>query len=209
MATSFAPVLLRLFDDLGELLAGGTVTTYEAGTVTPLATYQDLAGATPNTNPVVLNSGGSATIRVTNGVAYKFLVKDADGNTVYTEDNIIVGEAEEAADTDYEVVLSYAGTPGAQGWMGGVELKRSVTFPVDFDGSGGSVVTSPASTFDIDVQKNGVSAGTVSISTAGAFTFTTVGGATVACVNGDTLDFYGPSSVGTAENFKITLVGDL
>jgi hypothetical protein len=67
MATSFFDPLLRLFDEQGELLAGASVYTYEAGTTTPKASYQDLAGATPNTNPVVLDAGGSATIRLTNG----------------------------------------------------------------------------------------------------------------------------------------------
>jgi hypothetical protein len=209
MATSFAPQLLRLFDSLGVLLNGGFVYTYAAGTDTPLVTYQDLEGMVANTNPVELDSGGSATIRVTNGVAYKFIVKDADLNVIYTEDDIIVGEAPTTTDDDYEVILTYAGTPSAQGWMGGEEFRRSVSFGVDFDGSGGSVITNPASAYVISVQKNGAEVGTISISSAGVFTFATTGGATVSFVAGDTIDFYGPDTIGTAANFKATLVGSL
>lgn len=209
MATSFAPQLLRIFDELGELAANGFVYTYEARSSTPLVTYQDLEGAVPNTNPVELDAGASATIRVTNGVAYKFIVKDADLNILYTEDDIIVGEIPETSDDDYEVILTYSGTPGAQGWMGGEEFRRSVDFGVDFDGSGGSVVTNPASTYTISVQKNGVEVGTIAISTAGVFTFDTTGGATVSFISGDTIDFYGPDTVGTAANFKATLLGAL
>ena len=68
MATSLAPILTQLFDDYGEVLAGGFIYTYEAGTDTPLATYTDLAGAVPNANPVELDASGRATVRVTDGV---------------------------------------------------------------------------------------------------------------------------------------------
>jgi len=209
MATSFAPQLLRLFDELGELLANGFVYTYAAGTDTPLVTYQDLDGDVENLNPVELDAGATATIRVTNGVAYKFIVKDADGNTIYTEDDIIVGEVPAEADDDYEVILTYCATPGAQGWMGGEEFRRSVDFAVDFDGAGGSVVTNPASDYVISVKKNGAEVGTITISSVGVFTFDTTGGATVSFVAGDTIDFYAPDTVGTAANFKATLIGAL
>lgn len=209
MATSFAPVLLQLFDNLGAELAGGKVYTYEAGTTTPLATYQDLAGATPNANPVVLDSAGRATIRVTDGVAYKFIVKDSSDNTIQTNDNIIVGEAEEESEDQYEICVAYRGTPEAQGWMGGVEIKRAVAFPANFAGSGGAVVTAPDDSYAISVRKNGAEVGTATIDTSGVFTFATTAGATVSLVDGDTVDFYGPDSVGTASNIKITLVGDL
>ena len=209
MATAFPPDLLQLFDDYGDVLALGKVYSYEAGSETPLATYTDLAGATPNANPVELDAAGRATIRCTIGTAYKFIVKDESGSTIWTRDNVTVGDAAAAASTQYEVLLTYCETPGAQGWMGGVEFKRSVTFPVDFDGSGGSVVTSPGSSYVIGVKKNGSACGTITIATDGVFTFASTGGSTVSFISGDTMDFYGPDSVGTAANFKITLVGSL
>lgn len=45
----------------GTPLAGGLVYTYQAGTNSPLATYQDSFG-TPNTSPIILDSGGFANI---------------------------------------------------------------------------------------------------------------------------------------------------
>src|SRR2546421_9235869 len=39
---------------------GGKLHTYLAGGNTPQATYSDAAGVTPNTNPVTLDSNGSA-----------------------------------------------------------------------------------------------------------------------------------------------------
>lgn len=73
------------FPGTGLPLIGGKLYTYAAGTSTPKATYQDAAGNTPNTNPVVLDSSGSALI-FWDG-AYKVVIKDALGNTVYTVDN--------------------------------------------------------------------------------------------------------------------------
>lgn len=208
MATSFAPVLLQLFDDYGELLAGGLVYTYEAGTTTPLATYTDLAGAVPNANPVVLDASGRATIRLTDGVAYKYIVKTSADVTVQTQDNITVGEAASASENQYLVTMTFAGSPGAQAFMGGASITHTLTFPVNFDGASGDVETAPGSDYIITVKKNGVECGTITISSAGVFTFATTGGATVACVYGDKITFHAPAS-GTATDIMATLVGDL
>ena len=209
MATSLAPVLLRLFDDYGEVLAGGTVETFEAGTTTPLATYQDLAGLVPNENPVVLDAGGRATIRVTNGVAYKFVVKDADDVEVFTEDNIVIGTAAGSSESQLHVNVTFSGTPGAQGWLGGAEIVNTATFPIDFEGSAASVGTNPGADYVITVKKNGTTCGTVTFNSAGVATFDTTGGSTVPVAFSDRLDFYGPDSIGSAANILITLVGDL
>jgi hypothetical protein len=66
-------------------LAGGKVYTYAAGTSTPKTTWQDAAGTTPNANPVVLDSTGSALIFWSG--SYKVVVVDSSGNTIYTVDN--------------------------------------------------------------------------------------------------------------------------
>jgi hypothetical protein len=85
---------LREFSDLGVVLPGAKLYTYVAGSPsTPLATYSDSALAVPNLNPVVASSGGLfGPIYLTPGVAYKFLLTDANGVTVpgYPQDNISV-----------------------------------------------------------------------------------------------------------------------
>lgn len=75
-------------DGSGNPLNGGKVQTYLAGTTTPVVTYSD-AVMTPNANPVVLDSAGRATIFLTPGVSYKFVVLDSTGATVRTQDNIL------------------------------------------------------------------------------------------------------------------------
>lgn len=208
MATSLAPILTQLFDDYGEVLAGGFIYTYEAGTDTPLVTYTDLAGAVPNENPVELDAAGRATVRVTDGVAYKFIVKTSADVTVETIDNIIVGDAPGTSENVYLVHCTYCESPSAQAFLGGASITHAFTFPVDFDGASASVQTNPSGDYEIVVKKNGVECGTVTFNSSGVATFETTGGATVACVYGDEITFHAPDS-GTAADILITLVGDL
>src|SRR3954451_11252477 len=78
---------LQFFDASGRPLAGGKVYTYTAGTSTPLVTYTSSTGATPNTNPVVLDAGGFGAIWVTSGT-YKIVVTNAAGVQQWSADNV-------------------------------------------------------------------------------------------------------------------------
>lgn len=80
------PPYLSFFDENGDPLTGGLVYTYVAGTSTPKATYTDSTATTQNTNPVVLDSAGRASIWILG--SYKFVVKDSLGNTIRTTDNV-------------------------------------------------------------------------------------------------------------------------
>jgi len=85
---SLAPVpRLQFLDSDGYPLAGGKIYSYAAGTSTPLATYQNATG-TPNTNPVVLDSGGFASIWLGTS-AYKLTAQNAAGVQQWSVDNIV------------------------------------------------------------------------------------------------------------------------
>lgn len=71
----------------GAPLVGGKVYTYDAGTNSPRPTYQDAAGTVPNTNPVILDARGEATIFWSG--AYKVVLKDAADVTIWTIDNVV------------------------------------------------------------------------------------------------------------------------
>lgn len=77
----------QYFNSNGAPLSGGQIWTYGAGTTTPLATYTDSGGLTPNQNPVILDSAGQAPIWMGPSV-YKFVVEDSLGNIIETVDNI-------------------------------------------------------------------------------------------------------------------------
>lgn len=80
-----------LFDDSGNIVPGGKLETYLAGTATPVATFTDVGLTTPNANPVVMDAAGRATIFLTPGVSYKYIAKTAAGVTLWTRDNINAG----------------------------------------------------------------------------------------------------------------------
>lgn len=84
---------LQFFDASGAPLAGGCVFTYQAGTTTAQATYTDSTGTVQAANPIVLDSGGFASIWITNQI-YKFSVFSsggvncASGAFQYSVDNV-------------------------------------------------------------------------------------------------------------------------
>ncbi len=86
----FSFPVFRALDSNGAPLNGGKLYTYGAGGTTPLATYTDSTGGTPNANPVVLDSTGSANVWLTTA-AYKLSLTDSLGNSQWTVDNIIPG----------------------------------------------------------------------------------------------------------------------
>lgn len=96
MAATLAPqIWQRFFDDNGAPLAGGKLWSYEAGTLTPLATYTDQAGLVANTNPVILDSGGYVATAIGNPCglwllpdSYKFILTDANDVQLKVLDNI-------------------------------------------------------------------------------------------------------------------------
>jgi hypothetical protein len=93
MAVFLSPVggaAAQFFTNSGIPLAGGKLYTYAAGTTTPAVTYTSSSGATPHSNPIILNSAG----RVATGEIwlspspYKFLLKDSNDVLIATYDNI-------------------------------------------------------------------------------------------------------------------------
>lgn len=80
----------QFFDNSGVILSGGLLYTYAAGTTTPQATYTSSSGATPNANPIVLNSAGriATDVWLTSTLTYKFVLKTSTGTTIGTYDNI-------------------------------------------------------------------------------------------------------------------------
>lgn len=92
----------------------------------------------------------------------------------------------------YDIGAFIPGSPADEALVMQYVAPRSINFPDDFAGSVGECAVNPSSTAVFDVLKNGSSIGSVSISTGGAFTFSTTGGA-VSLVAGDILSMTAPS----------------
>lgn len=81
----------QFFSNNGVPLAGGLLYTYLAGTSTPATAYTSSNGLTPLANPIVLDSAGrvpTGEIWLTDGISYKFVLKDATDVLIATWDNL-------------------------------------------------------------------------------------------------------------------------
>ncbi len=85
--------ILQFFDNSGVPLNGGSLQFYSPSTTTPKNTYTDSTKATPNANPVILDSAGRPTssgtpINIYLDGSYKIVVSDSASNTIRTVDPI-------------------------------------------------------------------------------------------------------------------------
>lgn len=86
---------------------------------------------------------------------------------------------------------------------------EAITFADNFAGSVADLGINPTTSFVLDVQVNGVSVGSITISTGGVFTFNTTAGALV-LANGDQLKVVAPSTAdASVANVSITLKGTI
>lgn len=99
---------LQFFDANGNPLVGGKLYSYQAGTTTPLATYTSESGLTANTNPVILDSRGEASVWL-GSQPYKLKLTDANDVLIWTVDDI------ESASS---AVLSELAASGGAGLIG-------------------------------------------------------------------------------------------
>ena len=86
-------VVPQFFDNLGDPLVGGTLNAYVAGTSTPTNMYSDISGTVAGTSVTLDSRGEPTTIKMIwldVAISYKFILKDANGTTIWTEDNISV-----------------------------------------------------------------------------------------------------------------------
>lgn len=95
MAVSIITSHLQQCDSNGVPLNAGTVTVYAAGTTTPLTLYSDddLDSGDAITNPITLDSSGRHAMTYIATAAYKLVVKNSSGTTIYTHDDIDPGVA--------------------------------------------------------------------------------------------------------------------
>ena len=80
----------QFFDNSGNILSGGLIYQYQAGSSTPLATYTTNSGTIANSNPIILNSAGRCDneIWMQTGYTYKFILQTSTGVILQTLDNL-------------------------------------------------------------------------------------------------------------------------
>ena len=92
MASLTPSPFMQFMDANGEPLVAGKLYTYASGTTTPLATYIDATGTVANTNPVILDTTGSAAIWC-GASLYTFVLKTALDTLVWTSDGLNAPQA--------------------------------------------------------------------------------------------------------------------
>ncbi|MFB9952025.1 hypothetical protein ACFFP0_24515 [Rhizobium puerariae] len=151
MATILPTGETTFLDANGIPLAGGTVSFYIPGTMSPKDTYLDSQQLILNTNPVILDSAGRAVIF--GAGSYRQIVKDALGNLIWDqatgEPNVGIvsagGTSGGAANAQTLAAGTFNGTDGATiQFIAGL----SNTGPMTMAAGGGAPVS---------VLKNGVS----------------------------------------------------
>lgn len=134
MTASLMPMPKQAFyavDNSGRYvpLVGGLVYTYQAGTTTPKATYTDSTGVTAQSNPVVLDSRGEASIWLGAG-SYKIVLKDSSGSTIWTVDGI-------SSEANFSVyATTYTALKGVAGIATG-DTAQTLGYYAIGDGGGG------------------------------------------------------------------------
>jgi len=78
---------IQFLDVNGRPLAGGKVYTYNSGSSTPAATFTDASGTVQNSNPIILDAGGFASIWL-GPQAYKIVVTDVNDAQQWVVDSV-------------------------------------------------------------------------------------------------------------------------
>lgn len=116
MAYYLSPVFqdAQLTTSTGIPLVGGKLYTYLAGSTTPATVYQDDAGGSSHTNPIILNARGEppAPVWINGGQSIKFALHDAADVPIRTIDDVTgVGDPTGITNTASEwTTFSYAPT---------------------------------------------------------------------------------------------------
>ena len=74
---------IQFIDEDGKPLSAGTLTTYIAGTTTPVTTYKDW-NQTLNPSTITLDINGGCTIILNQALRYKFEIRESDGSLFKT-----------------------------------------------------------------------------------------------------------------------------
>jgi hypothetical protein len=96
MSVNLSPVAgaaAQFLDNSGNVLTGGKLYTYLAGTTTLAATYTSSTGTAFHSNPIILDAAGrvpaGGEIWLADNIQYKFVLKDSNDVLIGTWDNLI------------------------------------------------------------------------------------------------------------------------
>jgi hypothetical protein len=127
MTTTLMPMPKQQFNQNGVPLAGGKLFVYLAGTTTKTTSYTDSTGNVPNTNPIILDANGQASVWLDPTLYYKFILSpatdtDPPTNPYWTVDNVVSPAPVAVGNMNDE-----HGSGGAPGFVSGVDFTAGTT----------------------------------------------------------------------------------
>ena len=138
MTATLMPLVKQQFNQNGVPLTGGKLFVYSAGTTTKATTFTDSTGAVPNTNPIILDANGQASVWLDPTKYYKFILSpstdtDPPTNPYWTVDNV-------AAPAPVAVgnMTDEKGSDGNPGFKAGTDFTAGTTTTLTLSQSYGS-----------------------------------------------------------------------
>lgn len=132
----FAGAGAQFFDNNGNVLSGGKIYTYAAGTTTPLASYTSNSESAFHTNPIILDSAGrvpsGGEIWLQLGVGYKFVLQTAANVLIATYDNIPSSAQPPAANDANSIMYEQGYTVTAGSFVAGKIYRIATVGTTDF-----------------------------------------------------------------------------
>ncbi|MEP9389667.1 hypothetical protein [Mesorhizobium sp. KR9-304] len=144
-----------------------------------------------DTTETITVKRGSTSIAVAAGHVGIF---NTDGTTNSLGGFVVRTGAPSLINSAYDFGMTFGSTPATDEVLGRVRIGRNITIPANMSGASGGVSVNPTATFDIDVLDDGVSIGTISVSTGGAATFTTTSGTAKTVAAGSEIRFDAPTT---------------
>ena len=108
-------IVIQEFTDAGAPAAGYKLFTYNAGTAVKATTWTDVGMLSANTDPIILDAAGRATIFLLPGTSYKYVLApptdtDPPVSPIWTRDNISAINASDNVVFSGGLVVGFAGT---------------------------------------------------------------------------------------------------
>jgi hypothetical protein len=168
-----------------------------------------------NTGASTLNVNGTGPVSIVKSVASPLDAGDIlAGQIVAVTFDGTHYQMQSTAAGGFSSVVAIAsavpGLPSAGQIVGMYTAYTAEVFPANFStpNSYGTLSANPTSTATYTIYKNGITVGSISVSTSGVFTFSTVGGTSFTLNAGDRLTIVAPGSQdATMQDVAITLVG--
>lgn len=200
---------------ISALLAGSVIsrTTPLPGSGVLGAIYIVPDAAPSNANEIAIwdgPPGSEAWVYLAPRKGWHLYVDDVDQNVQWDGSAWVVFAGAGGAGGSYDLRYGFKATPTAGLILDTIMVPRGITIPANMVGSLGKVFVLPTATFVMTLRDDGTTIGSISVSTTGVFTFTTVGGTEKIVAVGSELALHAPAVAdATIQDLTLTFLANI